>query len=143
MCDIDINLIAPWTKEQQRNYLKQLRKEAKDQELKMEYIKAGRIETELCAKLDINSDQLRKKNGKREIMEKKQIIFCSILQNTNLGPSKVARLFGYEHAIIYHAASTISGLIETDYEFRKKIDDYGIKYEIRQDETGKQVIFQF
>lgn len=64
-----------------------------------------------------------RKNRKRELYDRRTMIFALLYTITNCTASSLAERYGYHHTTVLHALSTNKNLCDTDREYKEKYVD--------------------
>jgi chromosomal replication initiator protein len=108
--EIDLNM----TKDILKNFIKKSSKE-----LTIEH-----IQRLVGDHLNISVEQIKSKTRKREIVQARQISMYFAKKLTNTSLSVIGKHFGNrDHSTVIHACQTVSDLMDTDVEYKNKLNE--------------------
>lgn len=111
----------PLAKEILKNFIK-----STSRELTIEH-----IQTMVCEHLHVETDLLKSKTRKRPVVQARQISMFFAKQYTKESLAKIGKYFGNrDHSTVIHACQTVSNLMDTDKDFKGKVEEIERKISI-------------
>lgn len=108
--EIDINL----AKDILKNIIRQANKK----------ISIEQIQETVCEQFNLELELLKSKTRKRQIVQARQISMYFAKQLTKSSLTKIGKHFGgRDHSTVIHACQTVSNLMDTDTEFKDKVEE--------------------
>ncbi len=82
------------------------------------------IQSLVCDKFQVNADQLCSKTRKRAVVQARQLSMYLAKQCTQHSLKQIGKHFGgRDHSTVIHACQTVNDLMDTDEDFRGKVND--------------------